>query len=160
MGVWFDVGILIVYLIFFLGTLVYLKFFQKEKRIWPYVAVIAIGLTLAYSLNRIHFVAEKVHFLEYAILGTLLIYSIEQRTLEKTQTSRRRSYDFKIPNFNKCLFVVVLGFIIGLGDELIQGLFPRRFFDWRDVGMNGIGIAMGIGFTFAIQPKIIVKSEE
>jgi VanZ family protein len=147
MGMWLDVSVLLVYLIFFFGTLSYLKFFQKEKRVWPYATVFLIYFLLAYSLNQIHFVAEKVHFLQYAILGTLLIYSLEVHVQKNS-------------NLSKFLLVIGLGFVIGLGDELIQGFFPRRFFDWRDVTMNVFGVGIGVGFAFAIQPQIIIKNEE
>jgi hypothetical protein len=34
------------------------------------------------------------------------------------------------------LLAFVLGSLIGYADELLQILWPRRYFDWADVGMN------------------------
>lgn len=70
---------------------------------------------------------ERVHLLEYAGLGYLLAYAL--------QKDGRGSFYMTVP---------LAGFVIGLGDETLQGFFPNRVFDWYDVGLNTIGILIGL----------------
>ena len=39
---------------------------------------------------------------------------------------------------------LVAGSLIGLADELLQILWPRRYFDWADVGMNVVAVGLGL----------------
>ncbi len=41
--------------------------------------------------------------------------------------------------------VAVLCAVTGLGDEVIQGMLSGRYFEWRDVGLNWVASALGIG---------------
>ena len=79
--------------------------------------------------------AERVHFLQYGILGFALT-----RLWEKP-----RGY----------FLGFIIGALLGLGDELIQGILqvqtllplPRRYFEWKDVGMNAFGAFLGVVFA-------------
>lgn len=62
---------------------------------------------------------ERIHFIEYGILGWLSYWAFGW----------------------KAIFYVIT---IGIIDELIQGILPDRFFDMRDIWMNVIGGGLGI----------------
>ncbi|MCH2279365.1 MAG: VanZ family protein [Vicinamibacterales bacterium] len=40
--------------------------------------------------------------------------------------------------------VFLAGSSIGLLDELLQIIWPRRYFDWADVGMNVVAVGLGL----------------
>lgn len=76
--------------------------------------------------------AERIHFIEYGFLAYLLILATGE---------------------NKIL-AFLLGSVFGTIDELIQLFFqyqkifplPRRYFEWKDIGMNIFGVFLGCVF--------------
>ncbi len=40
--------------------------------------------------------------------------------------------------------------VVGLVDECIQWILPKRYFDWADVGLNLVGGVMGLAFVAVI----------
>ncbi len=66
---------------------------------------------------------------------------------------------FKIKNElfpSQVLYIIVIGLIIGLAIEFIQGHFiSNRFFSWKDVMANSIGGCAGY-FIFSICKKKIL----
>nr|CRH08233.1 conserved membrane protein of unknown function. putative VanZ like protein [Candidatus Magnetococcus massalia] len=65
---------------------------------------------------------ERVHLAQYAILGALL-----QRATHGCGSQ-----------------ALSIALAIGVGDEAIQYLLPNRYWDLRDVAMNGFGALIGI----------------
>lgn len=74
--------------------------------------------------------AERIHFLEYGILGSL-VYKATMR-------------QWKIPILSS--FVLVS--IIGIGDETIQWFLPNRYAEMKDVLLNCFGGLLGIYVTW------------
>ena len=64
---------------------------------------------------------EAIHLLEYGVLGLLLYRALVER----------------IPDPTVYLAVIVTGVLVGTVDELIQWLVPGRFWDFRDIVLNG-----------------------
>ena len=75
---------------------------------------------------HINLPAERIHFIEYAILGMMVYKSREKIPLT--------------PTIGTIIFV----FIVGVTDELIQAILPNRVGDPRDVLMNAVGGLWGI----------------
>ena len=69
---------------------------------------------------------EAVHFIEYGILGVLLYRALE--TL--------------IPDRTIYPVVILTGILVGTVDELIQWATPDRFWDFRDIVLNGSAVAL------------------
>lgn len=93
------------------------------------VAGSLVIVTLAsYCVWRIPLAVERVHILQYALLGWFAL-----RDLKPRGTTFRMS----IMAFIVCLAV-------GIVDELIQWVLPYRVFDLKDIVMNGIGGLVGI----------------
>lgn len=40
---------------------------------------------------------------------------------------------------------------VGVGDELVQGYLPQRFFQWSDVWLNWVGLALGVAGAEAVR---------
>ncbi len=89
---------------------------------WAVVATAGAVTLVAASFLRLP--EERLHFVEYGILAALAHGALRERR------ARRAG-----------LWTVALTATAGLGDELIQGLLPNRYFGWRDVAMNaGAGL--------------------
>ena len=84
---------------------------------------IAIMAAVAYQL---HIPEERVHFLEYGLLGILVQKTARQSTWVQFGMAS--------------LFVV----LVGVGDECIQWWLPTRVGDFRDVGMNALAGVLGV----------------
>ncbi len=70
---------------------------------------------------------ERIHILQYGILGYLAALSVFQT----------------LKGITAFAVVLLLGLFIGFGDEVIQGLLPTRVFDWWDVIYNFFGVLLG-----------------
>lgn len=75
---------------------------------------------------------EKIHFFEYGILA-FLIY---------------RAFIIDVKETKAYIFSIILVFILGWVDEIIQYLLPNRYYELRDVLMNAAGGMMGLILTF------------
>lgn len=69
---------------------------------------------------------EAIHFLEYGVLGVLLY----------------RAFADRVPDSTVYLAVTLTGLLVGTVDEIIQWLVPGRFWDLRDIVLNGGAVAL------------------
>lgn len=113
---------------------------RGERRPLPLsVLALATGL-FALGLYSPTYPSERLHFLEYGLLGMLIL----RASLRTKPHSWRASFG---------LAAVVLC-LIGTVDEVIQYLLPNRFFDWRDLWFNVLGGLLGFGaYLVAAPPK-------
>lgn len=124
-------------LIAVLSLVLILRLFWKRARKFNHSKItllIYLGLLLALSLSISSFCivpAEFAHLPLYALLGIFAWNSLPGCGFFK-----RSGYS---------LLIVAL---IGLIDELLQGLHPQRFFDWRDLALNTSGGILGLLFIF------------
>lgn len=126
------VSTLIITLIAFIvvNSVKYLK--NPRTAFW----LLFLSFSGVFILITLEIPAERVHFMQYGFLAYLLIVA-----------SKRES-------ISKYIFAFVLGSIIGFVDELIQLFFqyqkffdlPRRYFEWKDIGMNVFGVFLGCVF--------------
>ena len=70
--------------------------------------------------------AERVHFIQYGLLGMLV------------------SREYKISSFKILLASGLFIMSVGLLDEIIQWFLPNRYGDIRDVVMNSLGGVSGL----------------
>lgn len=87
-------------------------------------APLLVMAVLAYHLPVAE---ERIHFLQYGLLGLLVV-----------KTTRTRS-------LAQLLAMAVFVVAVGCGDELIQWWLPNRVGDWRDVGINALAGILGVG---------------
>ncbi|MBF0627255.1 MAG: VanZ family protein [Magnetococcales bacterium] len=100
---------------------------QRFKVLRPFMVLIGVA---AYMDNPV----ERVHLLEYGILAFLVFHAMGQ------------------PRGTRLVWTYLLVVVAGFSDETIQWILPNRFFDLRDVGMNGIGSACGLWLSVLIRP--------
>ncbi|MCS7231410.1 MAG: VanZ family protein [Elusimicrobiota bacterium] len=83
------------------------------------------------ELGFLDLILRKIaHILEYAILGILFKNAF--------------FVSFNIKEFNSDFFSFILSFIYAVSDEIHQKFVPGRHFALSDIGIDGIGIILGI----------------
>ncbi|MDP6342456.1 MAG: VanZ family protein [Alphaproteobacteria bacterium] len=84
---------------------------------------------------------EAIHFLEYGPLGVLIF----------------RALACRIRDYSIYVAAAIVGAMVGMLDETIQWLTPKRYFDARDIGLNLLAIALvQLALAAGIRPKMIV----
>lgn len=117
-------GSLVVYIIAFTMAVfaaLYVLRFRKDRNYLHYVTLIGSFSILWFMVVHAKYSAEKVHLIEFGILGALVYRAL----LHHTSSS---------------LFIFISGSVIcsilGLLDEVVQFYMPGRVFDPQDVLMN------------------------
>lgn len=100
------------------------------------LTVLLLGISVLYSLYFLPFPEERLHVVEYSILGWLLGWAL-------ARSGKWPAWWWS---------GVLLAWLIGCGDEMIQWFLPNRVFDVRDIFLNGIAGAVGL-VIFAIFAK-------
>lgn len=93
-----------------------------------YKNILFVGLIFLISLaifKLIPLPIERIHFIEYGVLGWLV---------------------WRAAGDKKWGFAVALVYIIAISvlDEAIQGILPSRYYDLRDIWMNILGGSLGL----------------
>ncbi|HIJ84475.1 MAG: VanZ family protein [Magnetococcales bacterium] len=114
------------------GVVVLVALFAKRRVMaFTFLAIAALtALTITTNPD------ERVHFAQYAILGMLLHYA-------HPAANREGLAD-----------IMIMVAMAGLGDEIFQFLLPDRYFDLRDVFMDVMGGALGLGLILAFKPMV------
>jgi glycopeptide antibiotics resistance protein len=126
------------FLLFVALGIIYL--FLKYGRGWKSLILIAIilGVT-AYILPSIKYPEERVHFLEYAVLGIMLYFALRE----------------KIKGRKVFIGIAFIVFFIGFGDEIIQGILPNRVYQFSDVVLNFCGGILGELILITFNPVLL-----
>jgi hypothetical protein len=109
-------------------------------RVWTALTGIALGYVLL--LSRFELPEERMHFLEYGIVGGLVYAALLERQRATSADSAKPS------GVGGNLWPAVFAFLItgtaGWIDEGIQAVLPNRFYDLRDVAMNAAAGALAV----------------
>ena len=118
---------IIVNIIFVVITVFIIYFLRKknEFKISFLFLLIILFLIILFLISRIERPEERIHFLEYGILGVLIFKATGKGTKQN-------------------IFAIILLFIIAVIDELIQYMLPNRIGDIRDIVINLTGGISGL----------------
>ncbi len=100
---------------------------QDPLRIVPLALIVG---ALIYSMWDIQVPANQIHFLQYGPLTLLAVEALRFRIRD------RQIYPCTI----------LLGLLVGVGDELLQSVLPERRFDLHDVVLNTLAGVLTLGF--------------
>ena len=100
--------------------------YDKQYKFVQYIFIISPLILLTYMSFSLDVWAERVHFIQYGLLGLLV------------------SRAYKISSLNMLLASGLFIMSIGLVDEVIQWFLPNRYGDIRDVVMNSLGGVSGL----------------
>jgi len=90
------------------------------------------------------YAGEKVHFLEYGLLGLLLC----------------KTLGYHIKNKAAYLLAVVIVYIVGMMDEGIQWALPNRVGEYRDIGLNFMSGGLAIlAVWLVIRPLVFQRRQ-
>ena len=100
--------------------------YDKQYKFVQYIFIISPLILLTYMSFSLEVWAERVHFIQYWLLGMLI------------------SRAYKINSFKILLASGLFIMSVGLVDEIIQWFLPNRYGDIRDVVMNSLGGVSGL----------------
>ena len=100
--------------------------YKKKYKLNQFILIISPLLLLTYLSLSLDVWVERIHFVEYAVLGLLISRAVNVRTLHGII-------------YSGCLVT-----LIGAVDEIIQWFLPNRVGDMRDVFMNSVGGLSGL----------------
>ena len=100
--------------------------YNKKYKAKQFLIIISPLLLLTYLSLSLDGWVERIHFIEYAVLGLLISRAVDVRTLSRII-------------YTGCLIT-----LIGAVDEIIQWFLPNRVGDMRDVLMNTVGGLSGL----------------
>ncbi|MGA1531361.1 MAG: VanZ family protein, partial [Kiritimatiellia bacterium] len=134
----------ITFLFFFLGSGWVIKALMRREIILTpvrgliLVAILGTFSSLTWSLRTNP--EEAFHFVQYGVLGILIFRALSHRLTD--------------PSIY--LAAAAIGSIGGILDEMIQWITPRRYFDYRDIGINALaGTLIQTALAFGIKPARI-----
>ena len=119
-----DLISLVISISFFLLLSVWV--YNKNYKAKQFLLIISPLLLLTYLSLSLDVWVERIHFIEYAVLGLLISRAVNVRTLHGII-------------YTGCLIT-----LIGAVDEIIQWFLPNRVGDMRDVFMNSVGGLSGL----------------
>ena len=100
--------------------------YNKKYKAKAFLLIISPLLLLTYLSLSLDVWVERMHFIEYAVLGLLISRAVDVKTLLGII-------------YTGCLIT-----LIGAVDEIIQWFLPNRVGDMRDVFMNFVGGLSGL----------------
>ena len=100
--------------------------YKKKYKAKQFLLIISPLLLLIYLSLSLDVWVERIHFVEYAVLGLLISRAVNVKTLQGII-------------YTGCLVT-----LIGAVDEIIQWLLPNWVGDMRDVFMNSVGGLSGL----------------
>ena len=113
------------------------------KRGWRALVLLCIPLgIIGVSAIQLDIPEERVHFLQYGILGILVVFTLRR---------------WSIPLF---LIAAVFVAMVGAVDELIQWALPNRVGDLRDVLINTVAGVLGVTMGIILRPPSRSKGPE
>lgn len=116
----------IIFVIFGLSLLVFvIRNRPKLINILLFNILLILGMFLAW---RIKIPVEKMHVIEYAVLGWVAGLDLVKRDR----------------NIKSIVFAFMICITVGILDELFQKMLPYRYFDLRDIVFNSLGGTWGV----------------
>ncbi len=101
-----------------------------SERAWIAGALVAYGVGTFSARSP----QERLHYLGYGLLAMLLYVGLV----------RDRGEAGKGSTLVPALSALLVGSLLGFADELLQIVWPRRYFDWADVGRNVVAVGLGL----------------
>ncbi len=105
---------------------------RRRPGVRELLVLAVFGAVYVYVLQGMRFVEERVHFLEYGLVGGLVYAALRER---RANLLRAGGGPLILTRLPAAAAMAITG-LLGWGDEGIQALLPDRYYELRDVGMN------------------------
>jgi len=128
--------VFVVFLYFFIFKL-------KVKKISQYVWLfMCAGLYIYFTIKLKRFPEEATHLIEYGLLSYFVFKALSHR----------------IHDWTVYITTILIVSFIGTIDEVIQWMTPRRYWDFKDIGINIVGgLLLQLIIWKGIKPDIISR---
>lgn len=113
-------------------ALILWRVYRQRPGVRELTVLAAFGAVYLVVLLDLKLVEERVHFLEYGLVGGLIYAALWERRSNLIRAGTPPIGPARFPAVTAILVTSLLGW----GDEGIQALLPERVYDLRDVGMN------------------------
>lgn len=120
-----------------------IKKYRGKKLFQKLAACFTIACIYGYYLSGMQYPVERIHFLEYGLLGALILAAFSRH----------------IRNWISIILSLNLVYWIGLGDEAIQGILVNRVGEIRDSVINLFSGMLGIALLGLVSDSFQQKSE-
>ncbi len=121
----------------FVATLFVSLIATKTRQAWRYVAVVLVALAYEGVARRVPLPEERLHFLEYGLVGILFLRALRPHLTER---------------WKALAGALALGALAGAIDEWMQGRLPNRHYDVHDIWLNVLSVSLGL-VVYSIFPK-------
>lgn len=123
-----------------------LRFVDRVNRGWSIRPVhLSLGLACAIFALAIpdpEVPIKRIHVAEYLVLAFLV----------------RATLSHRLQGGQLTLFTALVTLLLGVHDEMLQGLHPLRYYGWRDMIVNGVaglgGALLGDGLYSFVRPEV------
>jgi len=107
--------------------------------VWlAFVSTVFIGYTIRLSAAP----EEAVHFIEYAVLGSLIYRALTHR----------------VKDVSIYFMALMVGAMVGIMDEAIQWVTPKRFWDLGDIWLNFFAVGLTqVAIAKGLRPSVISR---
>ncbi len=105
---------------------------RRRPGIGQILVLAAFGVIYLVVLWDLKQVEERVHFLEYGLVGGLIYSALWERRTNLVEAGTGPRGLARLP----AVSTIVITGLLGWGDEGIQAILPERFYELRDVAMN------------------------
>lgn len=110
---------------------------------WRETLILAsAGALLLAAMSFAELPEEKLHFLEYGLLGGLLFQATKLRSLRLGRAGSRGL-------LGAALLAGLLAALAGWADEGIQAVLPNRYYDVRDIAFNVTASSIAVAAMLA-----------
>ena len=114
-----------------LGLILFVfMFFYIPRKFITYAAFMLICFSAGFCLASLEVPAKRFHFLQYGVL-TLLIFDAMR---------------FRFSGYSLYVWTLAIVTLIGAGDEVLQGLLPKRTFAVVDIAENSTAGLLTLAF--------------
>lgn len=123
----FGYSVLFVVICAFLFCLYFLWFHLRIRTVSRYLWLAAVALFYVFFTLRLWKRPEEaIHFLEYGVLGFFLFHALRHHFHDK----------------GVYFIAFMMGALVGICDETLQWMIPRRVWDFRDLGINALSVGL------------------
>lgn len=120
---------------------------RRRPGIGELVTLAAFGVIYLVVLLGMRIVEERVHFLEYGLIGGLAYSALWERRTNLIREGKRLLALTRVP----AVAAMVITGLLGWGDEGIQAILPERYYELRDVGINVVAGMLVVSAMVALR---------
>jgi VanZ family protein len=131
-------------ILFFISGFViiyYIAFHLGDRKVSSYAYLSLVFLAALLIFNKLELPVERIHIFEYGVLPFLIGPPLTKR--RGLASDGQKSILIKI---------LIIGFTIGIIDEIIQFFLPNRYCTISDILLNGISVALGLSVWRVFRP--------